>query len=65
MEATTETRSIGAGWATAGFITEPTFAVGSDVFTFPNNEADAVLHLATGVLFLAVADVQTRRDRVD
>ena len=33
------------------------------VFTFPNNEADAVLHLATGVLFLAAAGVQTRRDR--
>ena len=112
-------------WATAGFIAEPTFAVGSDapteqvlgvdfngwhalsglllfgpalvfalrpdwallyaiaagvllvitglwalaservayVFTFPNNEADAVLHLATGALFLAAAGVQSRRDR--
>jgi hypothetical protein len=32
------------------------------VFTFPNNERDAVLHLATGVLFAALAAVQLRRD---
>lgn len=113
------------GWATAGFLAEPTFAVGADApteqvlgvdfngwhalsglllfgpalvfatrpdwallyavaagallvitglwalvservayaFTFPNNEADAVLHLATGLLFLAVAGVQARHDR--
>ena len=114
------------GWALAGFLAEPTFAVGADAptarvlgvdfngwhalsglllfgpallfatrpewallyawaaggvlvatglwalaservayfFTFPNNEADAVLHLATGVLFLAVAVIQRGRDRV-
>jgi hypothetical protein len=113
------------GWSLAGFIAEPTFAVGADaptervlgvdfngwhslsglllfgpalvfalrpdwallyagaagallvitglwalvservayVFTFPNNESDAVLHLATGALFLVVAGVQARRDR--
>jgi len=33
------------------------------VFTFPNNERDAVLHLATGVLFLAIGLIQARRDR--
>ena len=33
------------------------------VFTFPNNERDAVLHLATGLLFLALGLVQARRDR--
>jgi hypothetical protein len=33
------------------------------VFTFPNNDADAVLHLATGALFLAVATVQLGLDR--
>jgi Domain of unknown function (DUF4383) len=33
------------------------------VFTFPNNEADAVLHLATGALFLVIAAAQRRRDR--
>jgi uncharacterized protein DUF4383 len=33
------------------------------VFTFPNNGADAVLHLATGALFLVVATVQLGLDR--
>jgi len=33
------------------------------VFTFPNNDADAVLHLATGALFLVVATVQLGLDR--
>jgi len=43
-------------WALAS--TEPAY-----VFSFPNNERDAVLHLATGVLFAAVALVQRHRDR--
>ena len=34
------------------------------VFAFPNNERDAVLHLATGVAFLGLGLVQARRDRV-
>lgn len=33
------------------------------VFTFPNNDADAVLHITTGVLFGAVALVQMGMDR--
>ena len=33
------------------------------VFTFPNNERDAVLHLATGVAFGVLGFVQARRDR--
>ncbi|HEX7245961.1 MAG TPA: DUF4383 domain-containing protein [Solirubrobacterales bacterium] len=33
------------------------------VFTFPNNDADAVLHLATGTLFAIVAAVQLGLDR--
>jgi hypothetical protein len=33
------------------------------IFTFPNNNADAILHLATGLLFLAVAVVQLALDR--
>ena len=33
------------------------------IFTFPNNDADAVLHLATGALFLVVAVVQLGLDR--
>jgi hypothetical protein len=33
------------------------------VFTFPNNERDAVLHLVTGFLFLGLGVVQARRDR--
>jgi hypothetical protein len=43
-------------WALAS--TQPAY-----VFTFPNNERDAALHLATGALFAALADVQLRRDR--
>ncbi len=42
-------------WALAS--TQP-----AGVFSFPNNERDAVLHLATGVLFGAVGLVQLRRD---
>jgi Domain of unknown function (DUF4383) len=33
------------------------------VFTFPNNHADAVLHLTTGALFAAVAAIQIGLDR--
>jgi hypothetical protein len=33
------------------------------VFTFPNNDADAALHIATGVLFGLVALVQIGLDR--
>jgi hypothetical protein len=33
------------------------------VFTFPNNDADAILHLTTGVLFAVVAAVQLGLDR--
>jgi Domain of unknown function (DUF4383) len=33
------------------------------VFTFPNNERDAVLHLATGIAFGVLGLVQARRDR--
>lgn len=40
------------------FSTEPAY-----VFSFPNNEADAVLHLATAAVLGAVALVQLRRDR--
>jgi hypothetical protein len=40
------------------FSTEP-----AAVLSFPNNEADAALHLVTAALFLAVAAVQMRRDR--
>jgi hypothetical protein len=43
-------------WALAS--TQPAY-----VFTFPNNERDAALHLATGALFAALAAVQLRRDR--
>jgi hypothetical protein len=43
-------------WALAS--TQPAW-----VFTFPNNERDAVLHLATGALFLGVGLVQLGRDR--
>jgi hypothetical protein len=43
-------------WALAS--TEPAW-----VFSFPNNERDAVLHLATGVLFGVLAVIQLRRDR--
>ena len=43
-------------WALAS--TQPAY-----VFSFPNNERDAVLHLATGGLFAVLALVQSRRDR--
>ena len=33
------------------------------IFTFPNNNADAILHLTTGALFLIVAVVQLGLDR--
>jgi len=33
------------------------------VFTFPNNDADAILHLSTGALFAVVAAVQIGLDR--
>lgn len=33
------------------------------VFAFPNNDADAVLHLATGALFTVVAAIQLGLDR--
>ena len=33
------------------------------VFTFPNNERDAVLHLATGVALGVLGLIQARRDR--
>ena len=43
------------------------WAIGSTspagVFTFPNNDADAVLHLATGVVFAAIAAIQLGLDR--
>jgi len=55
-------------WAAAGALlvtgvwalvsTEPAY-----VFSFPNNERDAVLHLGTGVLFGIVGLAQLRRDR--
>ncbi len=33
------------------------------VFTFPNNDADAIFHLATGALFAIVAGIQIAWDR--
>ena len=42
----------------AAFDTQPAW-----VFTFPNNGADAILHLTTGSLFALVALVQTALDR--
>ncbi len=33
------------------------------VFTFPDNDADAVFHLATGALFAIVAMAQIAQDR--
>ena len=32
------------------------------VFTFPNNITDAVVHLVTGAIMLAIAAIQIRRD---
>ena len=48
-------------WATgiwAFFDTQPAW-----VFTFPNNEADAWFHMATGTLFALIALIQWTRDR--
>ncbi len=42
----------------AAFDTQPAW-----VFTFPNNGADAILHLTTGVLFGLIALVQIAQDR--
>ena len=55
-------------WAAAGaLIVTGVWALAStepaSVFTFPNNERDAVLHLATGALLAVVGLVQLRRDR--
>lgn len=33
------------------------------VFTFPNHDADAIFHLATGALFAIVAGIQIAQDR--
>jgi hypothetical protein len=33
------------------------------IFTFPNNDADAILHIATGTLFAIVATIQLGLDR--
>jgi Domain of unknown function (DUF4383) len=33
------------------------------IFTFPNNDADAILHITTGVLFAIVAAIQLGLDR--
>ncbi len=33
------------------------------IFTFPNNDADAILHISTGVLFALVAAIQLGLDR--
>jgi hypothetical protein len=43
-------------WALAS--TQP-----AHVFSFPNNERDAVLHLSTGLLFAGLGLFQLRRDR--
>ena len=32
------------------------------IFTFPNNEADAILHITTGVVFAAIAAIQLGLD---
>jgi len=42
----------------AAFSTSP-----AGIFTFPNNDADAVLHIATGVLFGLIAAIQLGLDR--
>jgi hypothetical protein len=42
----------------AAFDTNP-----AGILAFPNNEADAALHMGFALLFLAVAAVQIRRDR--
>jgi len=42
----------------AFFTTQPAW-----VFTFPNNDSDAIFHIATGLLFAAVAAIQLSLDR--
>jgi len=42
----------------AAFDTNP-----AGILAFPNNEADAALHMSTGLAFLIVAVIQLRRDR--
>jgi hypothetical protein len=42
----------------AAFDTQP-----ARVFTFPNNSADAILHLTTGALFAVVAAIQLGQNR--
>jgi Domain of unknown function (DUF4383) len=42
----------------AAFSTSP-----AGIFTFPNNDADAVLHITTGVLFGLIATIQLGLDR--
>ena len=54
-------------WATAAALLVTGFwALASTspagVFSFPNNERDAVLHIGTGLLFAVLALVQLRRD---
>ena len=55
-------------WLTAGaLIVTGLWALAStspaSVFSFPNNERDAALHIGTGVLFATLALIQVRRDR--
>jgi len=40
------------------FSTQPAW-----VFTFPNNDADGIFHIATGTVFAIVAAIQLRLDR--
>lgn len=58
--------------ALAGLIPEPSFHFGEDapistspagIFAFPDNTADAILHLTTGALFAVVATIQLGLDR--
>jgi hypothetical protein len=41
------------------FTTQPAWGV----FTFPNNDADGVFHIATGIVFALVVAIQLRLDR--
>ena len=55
-------------WAAAGaLIATGIWALAANqvayFFNFPNNEADAVLHLATGFMFVGIAVAQGRIDR--
>jgi hypothetical protein len=57
-------------WATAGaLLVTGLWALASTapagVFSFPNNERDAVLHIGTGFAFLALALIQLRRDSAE